>query len=341
MKLFTLARATAAAALMATTAGAAWSQAPLLFNSFLAPQHPINTRVLKPWADEVAAATQGRVKIQISPTSLAAPPQQMDGVKKGVFDVSYMFHGFLQENVKLSQVAHLPFVNTTAKGGSIALWRTYDKHFAKADEYKDVQVLSLFVLPPGPIYTMKGNINTVADMKGMRMYGLPGPAARILEAAGAGVVSVAAARSHEVISGGTVDAFAGYSVQDATSFNTVQYAKTIVDIPGHLTAPSFVLFMNKRKWTSLSEADRAAIMKLSGEAFAARSAVYDEVEAKSRADAAAKGVKFLTADAKLVDDLRRLGAPQEQAWLDGARQLGVDGKAALDMYRAEAQRNER
>ena len=30
--------------------------------------------------------------------------------------------------------------------------------------------------------------------------------------------------------------------------------------------------------------------------------------------------------AKLVDDLRRLGAPQEQAWLDGARQLGVDGK---------------
>ena len=52
------------------------------------------------------------------------------------------------------------------------------------------------------------------------------------------------------------------------------------------------------------------MLKLSGEAFAARSAIYDEVELKSRADAAAKGVKFLTADARLVDDLRRLGAPQ-------------------------------
>ena len=76
-------------------------------------------------------------------------------------------------------------------------------------------------------------------------------------------------------------------------------------------------------------------------AFAARSAVYDEVEAKSRADAAAKGIKFLTADAKLVDDLRRLGAPQEQAWIDSAQQMGVDGKAALETYRTEAQRNAR
>jgi TRAP-type C4-dicarboxylate transport system substrate-binding protein len=341
MNFFHLVRGTAAAAVLALGAGGAWSQTTLLFNSFLAPQHSINTRVLKPWADDVAAATQGRVKVQIAPASLAAPPQQMDGVTKGVFDGAYMFHGFLQERVKLSQLAHLPFMNTTSKGGSIALWRTYEKHFSKADEYKDVQVLSLFVFPPGPIYTMKGPINSGADMKGMRMYGLPGPAARILEAAGAGVVSVAAARSHEVISGGTVDAFAGYSVQDATSFNTVQYAKTVIDVPGHLTAPSFVLFVNKRKWNSISEADRAAIMKLSGEAFAARSAVYDEIETRTRAEAAAKGVKFVTADAKLVDDLRRLAAPQEQAWLETARQLGVDGKAALDTYRSEAQRNER
>lgn len=341
MKLSTLTRAAAAAALMAATASTAWSQTTLLFNSFLPQQHPVNTRVLKPWADDISAATQGRVKIQIAPTSLSAPPQQMDGVTKGVFDGAYMFHGFLQEKVKLSQLAHLPFVNTTAKGSSIALWRTYEKHFAKADEYKDVQVLSLFLFPPGPIYTMKNPINSIADIKGTRMYGLPGPAARILESAGAGVVSVAAARSHEIISGGTVDAFAGYSVQDAVALNTIQYAKTVIDVPGHLTAPSFVLFVNKRKWSSISEADRAAIMKLSGEAFSARSAVYDEVEAKSRADAAAKGIKFMTADAKLVDDLRRLGAPQEQAWIESAQQAGVDGKAALETYRSEAQRNAR
>lgn len=341
MKLFQLVRGTAATAVFALSASGAWSETTLLFNSFLAPQHPINTRVLKPWAADVAAATQGRVKIQIAPTSLSAPPQQMDGVTKGVFDASYMFHGFLQEKVKLSQVAHLPFVNTTAKGGSIALWRTYEKHFAKADEYKDVEVLSLFVLPPGPIYTMKSPINSADDIKGTRMYGLPGPVARVMEAAGAGVVSVAAARSHEVISGGTVDAFAGYSVQDATSFNVVQYAKTVIDVPGHLTAPSFVLFVNKRKWNSISAADRAAVMKLSGESFAARSAVYDEIETKVRADAAAKGVKFVNAEPKLVEDLRKLAAPLEQAWLETARQMGVDGKAALENYKTEAKRNER
>lgn len=328
-----------AAALLTLCASTGGAQTTLLFNSFLAPQHPVNTHVIKPWTQDVAAATQGRVKIQVAPTSLAAPPQQMDGVVKGVMDGAYMFHGFLQERVKLSQVAQLPFVNTTAKGGSIALWRTYEKHFAKANEYKDVHVLSLFVLSPGPIYSMKNTIASVSDIKGTRMFGLPGPVAKVMEAAGAGVVSVAAARSHEVISGGTVDAFAGYSVQDAASFNVLQYAKTITDVPGHLTAPSFVLFFNKKKWMEISEADRAIITRLSGEAFAARSAAYDEIEAKVRADNAAKGIRIVTADPKFADELRQLAAPLEQAWLESAKQLGVDGKAALEMYKAEAQRN--
>lgn len=308
----------------------------LLFNSFLAPQHPINTRVLKPWADDIEKATAGRVKIQIAPASLAAPPQQMDGVIKGVMDGAYIFNGFLQGKVALPQVAHLPFVNSTSKASSVALWRTYERHFAKAAEYKDVEVLSLFVFPGGPFYGMKAPIKSMADLKGVKFYGLPGPAAQMLEAAGAGVVAVPAARSYEVISGGTVDAFAGYPVQDAGAFHTLQYVKWITDVPGDLTAPSFTLFVNKKKWQSIPEADRAAIKRLSGEAFAARSAVYDEIEVKARKDAAAQGVQFIKADAAFVDSLRPLAARQVDDWLAAAAKLGVDGKAALEMYKSEA-----
>ena len=313
-------------------------QTTILFNSFIQPQHPVNVRIFRPWADDINKATQGRVKIDIPTTSLAAPPQQMEGVIKGVMDGAYQFHGFLN-NVKLTQIAHLPFINTSAKGGSIALWRTYEKFFAKADEFKDVHLIGLYIGSPGPIYAMKNPINSVADMKGVKMFGLPGVPAKVLEAAGAGVVAAPAVRSHEIISGGTVDAFAGYAVADATAFNTIQYAKSVVDLPGHLSVPAFAVFLNKKKWTSIAQADRDIITKMSGEAFAERLGIMDEIELKVRADAAAKGVTFSIASPAFVAELTKLAAPIEQAWLADAAKLGVDGKAALEYYRQQAQAN--
>lgn len=312
----------------------------LLMNSFLAPQHPVTRVVIKPWAEKVTAATEGRVKIDVAPNSLAAPHQQQASVVKGVFDVAYQFHGLMAEQVKLNQVAHLPFVNTTARGSSVALWRTYERHFAKAGELSDVQVLAMFVLPPGVAFGMDKPILSTADLKGQKIYGLPGVPARVLEAAGAGVVAAPAARSYEVVSGKTVDAFVGYSVSDADGLKTLPYANHVTDVPGNLTAPSFVLFMSKKRWDALSAKDRDIIRSLTGEAFARNMAVYDELETKARSAAAARGVKFHQAGDAFVQDLRRFAAPLTEAWLADAAKLGVNGREALDFYIAQAKANQ-
>lgn len=314
-------------------------QQKLLLNTFIGINHPVTTQVLKPWADDVAKATEGRVVIDIAPTSLSAPPQQMDGVTKGVFDIAYQFHGFLAPKVKLTNVAHLPFVNTSAKGSSVALWRTYEKYFAKANEFPDVQVLGFFVGSPGPIFPMKNSIQSMSDLKGSKMYALPGVPARIFEAGGAGVVAAPAVRSHEIISGGTVDSFAGYSVMDADAFKTLQYAKEVIDVPGHLTVPAFAFFMNKRKWNAISPKDQEAIMKLSGESFANRFVAYDNIDNRLRAESKSKGLVFKEASPAFVAELKKLAEPIEAAWLADAASLGVDGKAALAYFKEEAIKN--
>jgi TRAP-type C4-dicarboxylate transport system substrate-binding protein len=311
----------------------------LLFNSFIQGQHPVNTRILRPWADDIAKASGGRLKLDIPLTSLAAPPQQLDGVMKGVFDMAYQFHGFLAPKIKLTQVAHLPGVNTTARGSSIALWRTYEKFFKQANEFKDVHLLGLFLGLPGPVFGMKGPVNSVADLKGVKTYGLPGVVAKLMEGAGAGVVAAPAVRSHEVISGGTVDIFAGYSVMDAQAFKTLQYAKAVTDFPGHLSAPAFALFVNKAKWAGLPAADREVLTKFGGEELSRRFAVYDELEAKARADAAAAGVTFSNATPAFAAEIRKLAEPLEQAWLADAKAAGVDGPAALAYYKQQALEN--
>jgi TRAP-type C4-dicarboxylate transport system substrate-binding protein len=334
----------ATVATLAVLAVPSWSHAQnqkLLLNTFIGVNHPITTQILKPWADDIAKATEGRVTIDIAPTSLAAPPQQLDGVTKGVFDMAYQFHGFLAPKVKLTNVAHLPFVNTTSKGSSVALWRTYEKFFAQANELPDVHVLGMFVALPGPIFSMKAPIQSIADVKGTKMYALPGVPARMFEAAGAGVVAAPAVRSHEIISGGTVDSFAGYSVMDAEAFKTLQYAKEVVDLPGHLTAPAFALFVNKRKWNAIAAKDKEAITRLSGEALSARFSAYDANEARIRAEAKAKGLVFKEASPQFVAELKKLGDPLEAAWLADAASLGVDGKAALAFFKEEAVKNAR
>lgn len=325
-----------ALAAMGTTAHA---ETKLLFNMFMVPQDPFNTLVMQPWADDVAKATEGRVKIEFAPASLAAPQAQMDGVAKGVFDGAYMYHGFLQGKVKLSQIAHLPFINVNAKGSSIALWRTYENFFAKANEYKDVQLLSLFTFPGGPIYGMGKPIQAKSDLDGIKVYSIAGNVAQLLEATGAGVVVAPAARSYEIISGGTVDAFAGYPLYSATAFHTIQYAKSITDVPGQMSAPSFALFINKKRWQTIPEADREIIMKLSGEAFAARLAAIDQLEAKLRQDATARGTQFLKPSDDLMDAMHKFGDKLKQEWLASAAAAGIDGKAALEMYEKEAQAN--
>lgn len=333
-------RTLCAAALLAALPLSAMAQnSKLLLNSFLAPQHPVTSMVIKPWAEKIGQVTEGRVKVDVAPSSLAAPHQQMASVNKGVFDIAYQFHGLMAEQVKLNQVAHLPFVNSTARGSSVALWRTYQKHFAQANEMGDVHVLAMFVLPPGVMYGMKGPIDGVDKLKGRKVYALPGVPAVMLEAAGAGVVAAPAARSFEIVSGKTVDAFVGYSTSDANGLKTLSYATDVTDMPGNLTAPSFVLFINKKRWDALSEKDRKAVESISGEAFAQNMKLYDDLEAKTRADAAAKGVKFHMANEAFMKDLRTLAAPLTQEWLKEAQKKGVNGQEALEYYRAQAAAN--
>lgn len=328
--------------LLATAAGAALpalapaADRPLLFNSFLPSSHPLFGRVLKPWADEVAKATSGRVSFDTPAGSVAPPPQQMDAAAKGIIDVGYQFLGNLSDRIKLPQMTNLPLLHTEARASSVALWRTHARYFASAAEFRDVHLLGLWVMYPATVFAMKRPIAGTEDLKGLKVWSTPGFPSRVLEGIGASVVATPAVRSYEIISAGTVDAFASYAVSDAAAFNTLQYAKQVLDLPGHLQAPSFALFISKRAWSRISPQDQQAVTALSGEALATRLSAFDEIEAKARQAALAQGIRIEPAGASVVDAVRRAAAPLEQAWLADATRLGVDGKAALAFYRQEA-----
>ncbi|WP_174978063.1 TRAP transporter substrate-binding protein DctP [Pandoraea eparura] len=312
----------------------------MVINTYLPPKYPLNSHVLKAWADDVARVTEGRVRILIPPASLAAPQQLWEAVTGGVVDGAYVFNGNFYRQLPLMQIAHLPLGSTTARGMSVALWRTYQRYFKSANEYRDVELLALFAFPGGQLYGLKHPLNSLADLQGNKVWALPGVAAQVMEAAGAGVMSTPAAKISEIVASGMVDGFAGIPEMDAGALKVIRYARYETVVPGALTSPSFSLILNKKKWQSISPQDRAAIMKVSGEAFAQRLAIFDQINAGARKKAAADGLRVSEASPQFVEALKQLAVPLETAWLGRAARANVDGAAALAFYREEAGRTD-
>ena len=315
--------------------GAALAQTKLLLSTFFPATHPIYADVLVPWAKSVEPATQGRVKIEFSASSLAPPPGQLDMVQKGVADVALQYTGVVPNRLQLELLTELPGPVSDSARMSQALWNTHERHFRSADQYKGLHLLALIVFPPQELFCVKGLYSTMEQLRAAKIATTPGTAARQYGAITNGVVAGPAVRFFETVSKGIVDAYAGVTPIDVISFNLAPSTRCAMQIPDLRTAGSFALVMSERKWKELSEADRAAIAAVSGAAFAARMSAMDRANVASAKKLADGGVKFLDASPELTGELRKAWSFLDDEWIREAGKRGVDGAAALQFYREQ------
>jgi TRAP-type C4-dicarboxylate transport system substrate-binding protein len=319
--------------------GMATAQTKIVFNQFAPPKFVINTDIINPWIADIEKATEGRVKFEVPPSSLAPPPEQFNIVAKGVADGAYLFNTFLRQSVRSVQVGLLPLVNASGEADSVALWRTYEKFFKDKNEYADVVLVGFFGAPTGTIATSKDKpITTVAQLRGMKMWSLPGVPAQAVTALGAVVVPGPAVRAYEIISKGTVDGYATMGHASALQFNVAQYSKSMTELEGGVFSAQFSVFFNKAKWAEIGEKDRAAILALSGESLARRSRRWDDLEAKVRAEYIASGKQVVQAPPAMMAEVRKAWAKFQDEWIAEIDKMGVSGKAALEFFNAEVRK---
>src|SRR5690606_5346980 len=110
--------AVAGAALLASTgfmAFGASAETVLRMNNWLPPQHSQLVGTMKPWAEKVAEASKGNIRIELTDASLGAPPRQYDLAVDGIVDVTFGVTGYTPGRFKLPGVAELPFVAQSAE----------------------------------------------------------------------------------------------------------------------------------------------------------------------------------------------------------------------------------
>lgn len=323
------------AALMAG-ASPAVSETTIVFNNFLAPNDSLWTDVLKPWITDIETATEGRVTFTVPDSSLAPPPEILNSVQQGVMDGAFQMVGFLRESNPELQMPLLPMTYFGDDESSVALWRTYEQFFKGKTGLKDVELLGLVTTPANSLINIKKEpFDSLASLSGVKMWSPPGVPADALTAAGTVVSPGPAVRMHEVISGGVVDAFCCINFESLEVFNVIQYAGAATEIPGHVFAPAFAVYVRSDVWATISPEDQDKIRAVSGEALARRAAGGDDKEAAARQRAVDAGVPIVPASDAFVAELDTAFALVREAWAASVAPAGIDGMAALDFYLAE------
>jgi TRAP-type transport system periplasmic protein len=289
--------------------------------------------VYKPWADAVERESNGRIKVSIPAASMAPLPRQWEMVTSGVADVALTPNDYIRERVKLPFLAELPFLAPNGVAASVAIWRTQEKFFAKANEYKDVKLLGLWVNGGNTLQTMKRPVTKIDDFKGLKVWVATPNMVQALGDFGATPVTGAAANSmFDYMSGGIVDG-AVTGKGSLISFQLARYTKYMTLFSGQLGYNSFSFFMNEKKWKSLSAADQAAIEKVSYEGFA-RSAAQGFIDQDNLGDAAIKenNIQVIQASPEFMAAAKAKVPFFKEQWLAAAKDRGVDGPAAYDFF---------
>lgn len=324
------------AALATLTTVSAKAETVLRFNNFLPRTTFIFSGTLEPWAKRVEKATNSRVKVEFTASSLGAPPAQFDLVQNGVADVAFSIAGYTPDRIMLTQAAELPFTGDSSEAISVALWRVHQKHFAEAKEFKGVKLIGLYTSVPSHLYMLKGPIEKLDDLRGLKLR-VAGPVpGAIAEGLGAVPVGAPGVKAVEMLNAGIIDGtfFSHDGIIDLGLEDDIKYVTTF---PKGLFNTVFYIVMNEDAWNKLPKKDQEAIESVSGEAFAKTTGeAYDAFAEKALQMMKDAGVTVTPASEELIAKVQEIAVPLRENWAAAAKdKRNIDGEAALKMLEKE------
>jgi TRAP-type C4-dicarboxylate transport system substrate-binding protein len=296
----------------------------------------------KNWCDLLEKNTTGKVKCNILPRGVSAPPGTFDAIKNGLADVSFTVHGYTPGRFVYTQMAELPFLGNQSTPISQAFNKIASKYPQFAAEQQGVKVLSFFTHGPGIVFNTKKPIAKVDDLQGLKFRVGGGMVNETAKALGMNTTLKPATDSYELLSGGVMDGTL-FPAESTESFKIDKVIKHATFFPGGLYNTSFVFMMNQAKYDKLGADEKKAIDAISGDVAARMFGLsWDAADRRGVALMQANNVQIVKADAKFVAEVKAKTAPLEQKWIADSVAKGLpDAAKILAEFRAEIARQEK
>ena len=327
-------KTTAASGVIAAGAfpGTAAAQETLRLHQFLPPVAPVPAKILKPWGEGLAAATDGALNVQhFDAMALGGrPPELMDQARDGVVDLSMTVVGYTPGRFPRTEVFELPFMMRDPVATSLAFWEMVESDF-QSNEYSDVKVLGAWVHGPGVIHTADP-VTKLEDMKGKTLRGPTRVITDMLSELGAEPVGMPLPAIPEALSKGVINGTViPWEVTPAVRLSELVSNHTEFLGPEALYTATIVLVMNKAKYEALPDELRTVLdaesgAKLSG--FATGIMVAED--APGRAIAEKAGNNIIQLDEAEVARWKEAAQPVIGRWVADMESKGIDGQALID-----------
>jgi TRAP-type transport system periplasmic protein len=319
----------------------AQAQTVITASSWLPPTHSLSM-AQKEWCDLLEKNTAGKMKCNILPRAVSAPPGTFDAVKNGLADISFSVQGYTPGRYIHTQMAELPFLGNYSEPISVAYNKVAMKNPQFAAEHQGMKVIAFFTHGPGIVFNTKRPITKVEDLAGLKFRVGGGMVNEISKTLGMNVTLKPAPESFELLNSGVMDGTL-FPAESTESFRIDKIIKHATTFPGGLYNTSFAFVMNQGKYDKLSAAEKKAVDAISGE-VAARiyGRGWDKVDRRATALMQANNVLITKADAKFVADVKAKTASLEGKWIADAEAKGLkNAKAVLAEFRAEIAKAEK
>lgn len=302
----------------------------LRLNIMYSERHPLSVEAFRPWADEVAEVTNGRVRVTVfHSNALSPPPQVFDATISGVMDVGLAAPTYARDRFLLSGVMDLPMVaGPSGEINSMVMWELFEKFPEIQNEYKDVKMLWMFVNPAYQLHFSKREVRTLEDLQGTVISAGGTMALAILRALGAAPEAITMTDVYLALQKGVVEGcFLPYAPLRSQRIAELVNHHTNVN----LAANTFFVVMNKRKWESISPEDRQAIEAISGGVMAKRCGkVFDTNEQKDIQWMKEQGNTFYTVSPEERQKWAERILPLQTEWVKDTEARGFEGQKILD-----------
>jgi len=251
--------------------------------------------------------------------------------RDGIADVTYVNPGYQPGRFPVIGAGELPFLMSSAKGGSMGLDAWYRKYAEK--EMKDVKFCLAFIHSPSAFHSRTKKIVVPDDVKGMKVRPADATIANLITQLGGTNVQSSAPEVRDIIERGVADAVT-FPWGSLVLFGIDKVTKYHMDAPLYVT--TFVLVMNKDKYSEMSERQKKAIDDNCSTEAAGRvgepwgnfeDAGIDKVRAEPGQE-----IYKLTPDQTTL--WKQASEPLFKTWADSVRKTGVDPDSAMAELKA-------
>jgi TRAP-type C4-dicarboxylate transport system substrate-binding protein len=281
------------------------------------------------FAKDVDTATAGKLKITVhANASLFKANEIKRAVQGGQAQIGEVLLVNFENENPIFGTDGIPFLAASYADSK----RLYDAQKPVLDKVLATQGMKLLYAVAWPsqgIFTKK-EVNSVADLRGIKWRAYSPATAKIAELIGAQPVTIQAAELSQALATGVVES---YMSSGSTGYDTKTYESLKYFYDTQAWLPKNAVIVNKKAFDALDPATQASLTKMAAEAEARGWKVSAEKDGYYKKALGEKGMKVVTPSPKLMDDMRQVGSIMLADW---QKKAGADGDAIIAAYAKSA-----